>query len=235
MPGLIAACVIILIIAAILALKATLTIEYREALNLTVKLLFLKIKILPRKEKKVDPKDFSPRKYRRMMKRKHRKELRAWKKKQKKKQAKLEKKELAKKEKETAKKLGKGHKKGNLLDNINLIREIVSIVCARFARHLRIGVTRINIVVATDDAAKTAILYGAVAQSVAYILEALDRVTNLKYENDAEVSVDTDFLAEKPTADVCISFSLRVCHLLDVALRAIWRFAVKKAKNKNNK
>ena len=66
--------IIALIIGAILALRATLTIEYRDALNVSVKVLFLNFKITPRKEKKVDPKDFSPRKFRRMMKKKRRKD-----------------------------------------------------------------------------------------------------------------------------------------------------------------
>ena len=220
--------IIALIIGAILALRATLTIEYRDALNVSVKVLFLNFKITPRKEKKVDPKDFTPRKFRRMMKKKRRKELRAYKKKQKK----LEKKSLQKKEGKAQKKSG-AKKLRSLLDNINTVKELVELVTARFVRHLRIELTRIKIVVATDDAAKTAVLYGVVSQSVAYTLELLDRVTNLEYAQEADVSVDVDFLETKPRADVHIAFSLRVWHLLDIALRALGRFISVKAKKQN--
>ena len=235
MPLLIVVCVIACIFAVIFTLKATLTIEYRDELKLSVKVLFLDLKILPKREKKIDPKDFSPRKYRRMVKKKQKKELRAYRKKQKKKQAKLEKKALAKEKKKTGEKPSASHGKSSLLDNVNLIKELVSLVCGRFTKKLRIKLTRINIVIGTDDAAKTAILYGLVSQSVAYTLEILDRVTNLAYTENAEVSVDTDFLATKPTADVCISFSLRVCNLFDIAFRALGRFVSVKSKGKNKK
>lgn len=221
--------IIALLIGAILALRATLTIEYRDALNVSVKVLFLNFKITPRKEKKVDPKDFTPRKFRRMMKKKRRKELRASKKKQKK----LEKKALAKKEKQEAKKSGKKISKPSFFENITTVKELVELVCARFTRHLRIKLTRMNVIVASDDAAKTAVLYGVVSQSVAYILEILDRVTNLSYDKEAEVNIDVDFLETKPRADICIAFSLRVWHLLDVAFRALGRFVKLKMKNNN--
>ena len=90
-----------------------------------------------------------------------------------------------------------------------------------------------NVTVASDDAAKTAILYGVVSQSIAYTLEILDRVTNLSYADNSEVNVDVDFLETKPRADIRIAFSLRVWHLLDVAFRALGRFVKLKMKKSN--
>ena len=98
----------------------------------------------------------------------------------------------------------------------------------RFERHLHIKLTRLRLTVGTDDAAKTAVLYGLVSQSVAYILEILSRVVNLKYTSDSDVQVNADFLSEKFAADVKIAISMRVWLLFDIALCAAYRYLVKK-------
>ena len=53
---------IVLILAAILSIKATVVIKYSDELALTLKVLFLKIKILPKKKKKPKISDGKPKK-----------------------------------------------------------------------------------------------------------------------------------------------------------------------------
>lgn len=217
--------IILLIFVGILALKATIKIEYCDEVMLEVKVLFFRIKILPKGEpKKPDPSKFTAKKYRKLLEKKRKKEeQKALKKKQKaeKKKQKKAAKKAKKEEQKLAENIAKPKKKRSLIDNINLIKEILSVVLGRFARHLRIRLTRIKLVIGTDDAAKTAMLYGAAAAGVSCIVEMLDNVTNIEYTTDADVSVDADFTAEKITADVKIEFSLRVWHLFDIALRAL--------------
>lgn len=230
MPALIIIGVVMLIFIGILALKATLKIEYRDEVMLSVKVLYFEIGILPKKKPKpLDPSKMTPKKYRRLLERERKKEQRrALKKKQ---RAEKKQKKAQNEKRKSVQELAQAHKqpkKRSLLENISLIKEILAVVLGRFSRHLRIKLTRIRLVIGTDDAAKTAMIYGAAAAGVACITEMLDNVTNIEYTTDADVSVDADFLSERIDVDVKIEISLRVWHLLDIALRAIGTFVKNK-------
>lgn len=216
---------VILVIIGILSLRATLTLKYRDDIEVILKILFIKIKIAPAKKKRVNPNDYTPEKFRRMMKKKRKKELKKWQKKQRKKLKKQQKKE---REQAEAAESVQTKKKRSLTDNLLLIKSLLDTLPRRFLNHLRVKLTRIIVTVASDDAAKTAVMYGLASQTVAYIVAFLDHMTKLRYAPDAEVSVNADFLAEKPSADVEISFSLHVWHLFDLLFAA----AVTLIKNK---
>ncbi len=206
----------------IASLRATITLEYKEEVTVWLRVLFIKLRLVPSKKKKVDPKDYTPKKFRRMLKKKRKKELKKWQRTQLKKQKKAEKKAKRKAEKEAIKNgTAQPKKKRTLLESLTLIKALLDDIPPRFLRHLKIKLSRIVITVASDDAAKTAIMYGAAAQSVAYIVEFLDRMSRLKYAPEAEVSVVADFLAEKPTADVKIAVSVRVWHVFDLVFAAL--------------
>lgn len=227
MPALIIIGVVMLIFIGILALKATLKIEYRDEVALSVRVLCFEMGILPKKKPKpLDPSKMTPKKYRKLLeKKKKREQQQALKKKQ---RAEKKKQKKAQNEKrKSVQELAQAHKqpkKRSLLENISLIKEILAVVLGRFSRHLRIKLTRIRLVIGTDDAAKTAMIYGAAAAGVACITEMLDNVTNIEYTTDADVSVEADFLSERIDVDVKIEISLRVWHLLDIALRAVGAF-----------
>ena len=146
-------------------------------------------------------------------------QLKKIKKDEQKKAKKLKKAEEKKKQKELLENGGHKQEKRSLSENLTLVRDIVSIFFSRFGKHFRIKVARINLTVATEDAASTAILYGVAVQSVEYILALLDRVTNIDYKENAEVNVNVDYLSETPSADIAISFSLRVWHLFDILFK----------------
>ncbi len=218
-----------LLIVGIASLRATITLEYKEEVTVWLRVLFINLKLVPGKKKTVDPNDYTPKKFRRMMAKKHKKELQKWKKSQLKKQKKEEKKQKKKADKEAERQAIKNgtaqpKKKRSLLENLTLIKAILDDIPPRFLRHLQIKLSRIVITVASDDAAKTAVMYGAVAQAVAYIVAFLDQMSRLKYAPEAEVDVVADFLAEKPTADVKISVAVRVWHIFDILFAAIKTF-----------
>ncbi len=219
--------VLILLIAGVLLLRATVTIKYRDEVTLTLRVLFFNLRLLPAKEKKPPRlRDYTPARFRRMLKKKRRKAEKKRLKAKKKAEKKAAKKALKKSQKQMP-----GHqssKKRDLLENIELVKALVEVFCKRFAKHLRVTVARLKITVASDEAAKTAYMYGAVSQSVAYLTEVLDRITNLRYTNDAELGVLVDFSETKPTADIDISVSMRVWQLLDVLLRTGFTFLQKR-------
>ncbi len=211
-----------LLIAGIASLRATITLEYKEEVTVWLRVLFIKLKLVPGKKKKVDPKDYTPKRFRRMLAKKRKKELKKWQKAQLKKQKKQEKKEKKKAERQAVKEgTLQPKRKRSLLENLTLIKALLDDIPPRFLRHLKIKLSRIVITVATDDAAKTAVLYGAVSQVVAYIVAFLDQMSRLRYAPEAEVAVNADFLAEKPTADVKLAVSVRVWHIFDLLIAAL--------------
>ncbi|MCL2518846.1 MAG: hypothetical protein FWF15_09820, partial [Oscillospiraceae bacterium] len=65
--------------------------------------------------------------------------------------------------------------KPNILELISLIKNIITKITEQFNKHLNVSIKELHIKVATDDAAKTALLYGAVSQSVVYLLEIIQK------------------------------------------------------------
>lgn len=92
---------------------------------------------------------------------------------------------------------------------------------------MRVTFNSLVINVAAGDPAKTAILYGAVSGSLAAILEIVDRTMNVKYADTYEPSVNADFLAEKTTADVDISFSISIRHALGLVVSTLFKAILK--------
>ncbi len=211
-----------LLIVGLASLRATITLEYKEEVTVRLRVLCFKLRLVPAKKKKVDPKDYTPKKFRRMLEKKRKKELKKWQKRQLKKQKKQQKKADKEAERQAVKNGAAPTKQQRtLLDNLGLIKAILDDIPPRFLRRLQVKLSRIIVTVASDDAAKTAVMYGAAAQTVAYIVAFLDQMSRLKYAPEAEVAVNADFLAEKPSADVKISVAVRVWHILDILLEAV--------------
>ncbi len=205
------------IIAFILLFKVKITIAYADEVALTVTLLGIPIRILPAKQKKVRVWRYNLRR----MRKKDAKRRAGLKKKAQADAVKAAQKKQRKAEQKEAK---KGQPKAPLGEIITMVLELVKVVFSRFGRHLRIDVTRLRLVVATGDAAQTAILWGAICPAVGALLEILDRITNLRTVKNCDIDVVPDFAADTFRADICIAFSLRVWHLFDIAFRALFSF-----------
>lgn len=232
MPVLIILGVLALIIALVLTLRVTLNIEYKDEVKMSVRVLFLKIGILPKKKKPINYKKFTAKRLRRLLEKDRRAELKKQEKKKKKQGAKAQKKAEKKKNKEIEKRNRRlGHpapKKRSLSENLDIVRLILEAVARYFGKGIHVKVTRIRITVASDDAAKTAIMYGAVSAAVSWILEFLEQKAHLKYKGEGDdpendVSVIADFTAEKPTADLKLSLRVHVWPLITSGVRAVYK------------
>ncbi len=171
-----------------------------------------KISLYPKKEKKIKLSDYKIEKFR-------------------KKQEKLEGKKSQKKQKKTLrkKKSTAAEDKSSQTDVIkeksdamglaNTVLELVKVFLDRFGHHLHIKVERLVIIIGSSDAASTAILYGAVCGAVQCIVELFENCFHTKYSKNAEVRVTPDFTMEKTSADVGITFSLRVWQIFDTLIR----------------
>lgn len=210
---------ILLFFAFIASLRAEVLIAYSDEFALTVRVLGIPIKILPKKKKKVKISAYSRKNRAKYEAAEKEKAL----KKAKKKAEKKKKKDAAKAKKKADKAAGKVKPKKPLSETIDMIRDLVAVFVGRFAKHLRIRIARLHIGVATGDAASTAILYGAIAPSVACIAALLDSTSTLRHPARTDVDIHADYLSEKMQIDIEIGFSICVWQLFDVLFRTGFR------------
>lgn len=102
-------------------------------------------------------------------------------------------------------------------ENLQLLRALVAVLVRRCGKHLHLHARRVRLYVATGDAASTAVAYGAVSASLAYLIAALEKVMKVRARR-GEVCVVADYLSEKPRADVRLHFSLSVGSALALLL-----------------
>lgn len=176
-------------------LSVRLVLEYREDVTLTLSILFFKFRLFPKDKKKS-------------------KHLFASKKTKKRKR-----KEKSPKEKKGDTSTHSEEK--SLPERLSDICQLLSELLKKTLGHLKIRAARIRISVASKDAASTAILFGAVHQGVAFLLEILDRFSTLKMGRRDEIEVFPNFLEEKTTADLRLIFFLRVWQILDILLKSL--------------
>ncbi|MBR4770485.1 MAG: DUF2953 domain-containing protein [Clostridia bacterium] len=94
---------------------------------------------------------------------------------------------------------------------IERITRILGRLFNRLPDVLTLKTRRVVVTVGTDDAAKTAMLYGAVSTGLAALLEVIDRnIATVKTKNRDVVDVRADFVGGKTTFDINI---LLVLHL----------------------
>ena len=210
---------IVLFFAFIASLRAEILIAYSDDLALTIRVLGIPIKILPKKKKKVKISAYSRKNRAKYEASEKEKAL----KKAKKNSEKKKKKEEAKAKKKADKAAGKEKPKKPIGDIIEMIKDLVAVAVGRFAKHLRIRIARLHIGVATGDAATTAILYGAIAPTVACIAALLDSTSTLRHPAKSDVDIHADYLSERMQIDVEIGFSICVWQVFDVLFRTGFR------------
>ena len=172
-------------IALLLFARVHVTVTWRERVRVTARYLFVFLPLYPKKVR-----------WRRYTAKRAEKER---------KKAAGHKAEHASKEKGEGKKEPK--KPFTFRENLQLVRALVAVLVRRCGKHLRLNATRVHLYVATGDAAATAVAYGAVSASLAYLVAALERVMKVRARR-GDVTVIADYLSEKPRADVKLRFSM---------------------------
>lgn len=187
------------------------TVGLTESVSVMVRVLFLKIPILPKVKKK--------------------------KKKKKEKKPKKAKKKKEKKPEDKTKK--KKKKKKKVSDIVALVRMLLNVVVAlfkRLGRNFKIRVYAYEICVASEEAAKTAVMYGAVKTLSETIFLRLQDSINFKIVKKAPLGIYVDFLEEKFKANVKIDFSISIAGVFGILFAAIFEFIrsfIKMLLNKN--
>lgn len=223
--------ILLLLICAVMFLRVSVIIEADEGARVFLKILFIKIKLVPKERKKINLRDFESKRFKRKQEKEKKKALARKKSKQKKEAKKKQKKDIAKeKAKEQPK---KKMSVSEIMDIVGLVSKLVGTFFVRFAKRLRLDLARIHITVGGEDAASTAISYGVVCQGVSAVVELLDRITNITPEKNRDIAVGVDFLSDKMKVDIKLSASLRVWHVFDMLFSVAIKFVKEKFLNNN--
>ena len=218
MTALIVILAILLFLILLLSIRIKITIEYNDSLCVYARVLYLiRIPITPTKERKTKLSAYRDKAIAKRDKAEQERAALKEEKKEKKKIQKAEKKKRLKAHPEEA------AQERTLTENLSLIIDVVKVLFSRFFKHLRIDLTRIHISLCTEDAAQTAILYGIVSQSVAYLLALLKQFKTVSTPNLNDVSVIPNWVGEQTEIDLKISFSMRIWHLFDIVFRVLAR------------
>lgn len=212
---LIAAAIILLI----LFLKIGVRVRSQGETALTLGVGIFRIPIFPVKEKEIKLSDYKIAKFRKNRARLEAKEAKKKQKKRSDKPTSAEDKTAAAVEAAKRGDTESEKPKRDIAGLVETVFELVKVFLARFGKHLHIKVRRLVIIVGSEDAATTAVLYGTVCGAVQCLLELIYGCLNTKFVKDAEVRVEPDFTAVKPSALVDITFSVRVWQVFDMLIR----------------
>lgn len=209
---------VVALLALVLMLRIGIKIKLADDTLLWLGVGIFRIRLYPKREKTIRLSDYKIEKFRKI---------------EAKKEAKAKKKAAQKAEKKKNGKAlqthkGKPKQKRDISELLDQVLEIVKAFLERFAHHLHIKVKRLRIIVASSDAATTAVLYGAVCGTVQCILELLDNTVSLTVPKNEEIIVTPDFTSAKTKADVDIAFSLRIWQIFDIAFRSLWAYIKQK-------
>ena len=193
---------IALFIALLVSAKVGLRLKYADGLKVYLKILFFTVRIYPLPKWK--------KRYRHSMsKRKAQKIKSSLQKKPKKEKKKKPKKASHKKENEK-KKSETQLSKDDILSVISIALSFIKSFVGRFSGSVRLKASRIKIVVASDDAATTAITYGAVTQAINVLFPLLDKIKTVKrLPRGKELSVRADFTTDTPSIELDIEIYVR--------------------------
>ena len=213
---------VLLFLAFLLFLGIKLTIAYDGNVSLWISVLFVKIKLIPKKEKR-GPKSMSRSKAEKIKQ-----------KLEKKRRKKLEK----KKDKAEKKTQGRGKKEkkslSEILDIIDLSKKLLSAIVKKLFKHLCIHAMRIKLKIAMEDAAKTAIAYGAVTQAINLLFPILEDLKGFKTPQRNNIDVQADFLSEESEIDICFAFKIRVWQVLHIGIATLIALIKHKASKEEN-
>ena len=165
MTALIVISAAVALLALILSAPIKLRVMYTDSVSVFAGIGLFSFRIYPKKKKKIKLRDYSAENYRKMMS-----ELDG-----------AEKEEKKPKKAETAeKKSAEAEDDESIIKVLYGMRRAVTRIVGEFARHIRTDTVYIKADISSDDAAKCALLYGAVSQFASYILEFLREFTKLR-------------------------------------------------------
>ncbi len=228
----------LIILAAIAALlfillysRIALSLSLDDSLTLTVRYLFLKIKLVPSEGGRVKLGDYT---YKRAKKREAARAKKEAEKEAEKKRAEAEKKQSGRTDgkkrcdrEDGSDREDRGDrgtkKKQSVVSLLYEIRGVIISLLKRAPKKLRVEISRLWLDVGGGDAAAAAVTYGVVTQAVGAALTLFSSYADLRVGGDA-VYITPNFLSGKITARVRARVSVRVGSVFGLAFRFVFDF-----------
>lgn len=188
------------------------TIGLKESFSVTIRILFWRIPILPK-----------PKSVKKKSKNKKKSDEKKQKDKKEKQEKKSSKKEKVKEDEKSTNGEKEAHKKKkpDIVFLLRLILHVVAVLFKKLGKHFKIRVLAYEICVATEEAAKTAVMYGMVQSLSETIFLRLEKAINFKIAKKAPIGVYANFLEEKTKANVEIDFSLSIADVFAIVFGVI--------------
>lgn len=196
-----------------------------DSLCVSISYLFLKIPVIPKKEKRVRVRDYTYKKAQRRLKKaaeaEEQKRLKSEKKAEAKKSASPGKSDATAKKDDNG---GKKTKKKGVVSVVYEIRQIIFDILKRFPSKFRLDVNRLHIRVGGSDAAKTAITYGVITEAVGALVTLLEECSFLRRGRENDIMIVPDFCSGTIDADVFVRLSIKPASVLALIFRFIKGF-----------
>ena len=136
----------------------------------------------------------------------------------------------AQKKKEKAERKAQGIPSPNLTENLQMILALLKQLYTVTKGKFHVRVHRMHISVGSDDAAKTAVLYGAIVQSASLILQWLQTYFIPIARKEGSMRIEPDFLSDKIRADIDLTCSLKLRRAIAIGVRMLIKFLSEKKK-----
>ena len=117
----------------------------------------------------------------------------------------------------------KEQKKYEIGEIFELIKGIGMLLLKRFKKHFGVKIYKIDMILAADDAEKTAMLYGEAIQAAWYLHEFLDYNFKIR-KNGHSVKIIPDFSKNQSTYNIDIKFYMRSAHMAALGLASVIKF-----------
>jgi hypothetical protein len=113
-------------------------------------------------------------------------------------------------------------KKYTIPEIFELVKDIGAVLLKRVKKHFKAKIYKINIVLASEEAEKTALLYGAAVQSAYYLFEFLDYNFKIR-KNPENIKITPDFLKNRISFDIDIKFYMRLSHVFGLLIASLFK------------
>lgn len=128
----------------------------------------------------------------------------------------------------------KEQQKYSVPEIFEFIKGLGSVLLKRFKRHFKVKIYGINVVLASEEAEKTAVLYGAAIQSAYYLNEFLTHNFKIKKNNES-IKIIPDFSKTKTEFEINVKFYIRISHILALLIASGIKFLKFQQKSKKIK
>ncbi|MBE6651595.1 MAG: DUF2953 domain-containing protein [Ruminococcaceae bacterium] len=101
----------------------------------------------------------------------------------------------------------------DIIDLISFVGSLIRAVLGEFFTYARLKICNIRIAVGSEDAAKTALLYGTLSSALYTAIEFLDSLMTVK-KNYKHIGIEPDFTLDSCRVKFKIVLKIKIIHLL---------------------